>query len=372
MKVLALSCNTGGGHNSCAKAIQQSFQSCGDICDIEDALRFCSGKLSRFMAWGHSTMYRHIPGLFRVGYGYAERHPGLFRDNAAVFKLLTGGAEELYQFLQKEEFDAVICTHVFSGLLMGEILRRFPMKIKTAFVATDYTCSPGTANSRLDLYFIPSPALCGEYVEQGVPENKLVPCGVPVRSEFYDITDKKQAKENCGIAVDHFHVLVMCGSMGCGPMKLLAKQLRARMHDHCEISLVCGMNGRLYKQLSNTFRSVPNVHVYGYVNDIGTLMDSADLYVTKPGGLSTSEAAAKRLPMVLLDVVSGCEEYNMDFFAKCGGAVTALGVDGVVGRCQVLAREPERLEQMRKALASQFTGRAADTICEMLHSEVEA
>jgi len=369
MRVLILSCNTGGGHNACAGAIRQSFQNCGDICDIEDSIRFCSGKLSGFMSWGHTTMYRHIPRLFSFGYGFAEKHPSMIKDDASVYKLLTSGANKLRQFMIQGQYDTLICTHVFSGLLVHQMQRKAPLGIKTAFVATDYTCSPGTANSMLDLYFIPSPALCSEYMEQGVPEKKLVPCGIPIRSEFYHTADKELSKEKCGVGLDHFHVLVMCGSMGCGPMKLLAKQLYARMDARCEISLVCGMNEKLYKQLSNMFRNVPNVHIYGYVQDVSALMDSADLYVTKPGGLSTSEAAAKRLPMVLLDVVSGCEEHNMDFFVKTGGAVMALGVDGVVGRCLVLAKEPEKLEQMRNALAAHFPGNAADTISETMHKQ---
>lgn len=368
MKVLILSCNTGGGHNSCAQAIQQSLQSRGDSCDIVDSLGFCSGKLSKFMSWGHSTMYRRIPGLFRFGYGFAERHPGMLKDDAAAYKLLTGGTEELRQLLLEKEYDAVICTHVFSGLLLRETLLRFPMQLKTAFVATDYTCSPGAAKSDLDLYFIPAESLREEFISQGVPLDRIVASGIPVRPEFYESSNRNSAKKALGIDPSRFHILVTCGSMGCGPMEHLAKQLHVRMPPSCEISIVCGRNEQLYKQMATAFQGKGNVHVYGYVKDMNTLMDSADLCVTKPGGLSTSEAAVKRLPMVLLDVVSGCEERNLNFFLKCGGAVSALGVDGVVGRCLVLAKEPETLERMRNALAMQFPDNATEIISGTMHA----
>jgi len=368
MKVLILSCNTGGGHNSCAQAIQEQFQNTGDICDVADAVGFCSKMLSNFMTWGHATMYRHFPGLFRFGYGFAEKHPGILKDGTIVYKLLTGGAENLHFLLENEKYDTVVCTHVFSGVLLRETLRRHPRKLKTAFVPTDYTCSPGTAKSNADLYFIPAESLVEEFIAQGVPEDKIVVSGIPVRSGFYDRADINAAKRKFGMEPSHFHILVMCGSMGCGPMGQLVKQAYARLNQNCEISIVCGQNQKLRSKLDKRFRSASNVHVYGFVEDICAIMDSADICVTKPGGLSTSEAAAKGIPMVLLDVVSGCEEHNMDFFVHSGGAVTALCVDGVVGQCLTLAKDPEKQAKMRNALISQLPGNAAKILCDAMHN----
>ena len=99
MRVLILSCNTGGGHNACGEAIRQAFEAAGDTCVSADALQFTSNKLSKFMSWGHTTMYRRLPKLFRFGYGYAENHPKMMQEDAAVVKLLTGGAQQLHSFL---------------------------------------------------------------------------------------------------------------------------------------------------------------------------------------------------------------------------------------------------------------------------------
>ena len=80
-------------------AIRQAFEAAGDTCVSADALQFTSNKLSKFVSWGHTTMYRRIPKLFRFGYGYAENHPKMMGEDAAVVKLLTGGAEQLHSFL---------------------------------------------------------------------------------------------------------------------------------------------------------------------------------------------------------------------------------------------------------------------------------
>ena len=372
MRVLILSCNTGGGHNACAGAIRTAFTEQGHQCDIVDALGFVSDKLSKFMSWGHTTMYRHIPGLFRKGYGFAERHPNMLQDDATVYKLLTGGTEQLYAYIQEGGYDAVICTHVFSGLLLRQTLREYPLQLKTAFVGTDYTCSPGTAQSELDHYFIPAESLTAEFAVQGVPASKIVASGIPVCKEFYEHTDKGKAKETLGIDPSHIHLLMMCGSMGCGPMEKLAKLLSRGMDETMELSIICGTNEKLQQELTGAFGCFPGIHIHGFVKDIASLMDSADLYLTKPGGLSTTEAAAKRLPMVFVDAVAGCEEYNMHYFTSIGGAVTADNPEDLAQLCLELMESESRREQMRASLETLPHKNAADCICQTMCGDEKA
>lgn len=129
MRTLILSCNTGQGHNSCAKALQEAYEANGAVCDIEDALRFISPNFSKFISWGHTTIYRHFSGLFKWGYAYSERHPDLFHGNSSVFKLLTGGTNRMYEFIRDGQYDSVICVHVFSAMILTEMLKQHPMDI---------------------------------------------------------------------------------------------------------------------------------------------------------------------------------------------------------------------------------------------------
>ena len=372
MRVLILSCNTGGGHNTCAEAIQEAFLSQGYPCDIVDSLGFVSYKLSKFMSWGHTTMYRHIPRLFDAGYGFAEKHPDMLHDDAAVYKLLTGGAEHLHAYIQQGQYDTVVCTHVFSGLLLRQMLKEYPMPLKSAFVGTDYTCSPGTANSALDHYFIPVASLTDEFTAQGVPAEKIVPCGIPVRKEFYEPGDKAEAKQRLGIDPTHMHLLMMCGSMGCGPLEKLTKLLSQGMDEMMELSILCGTNKKLFKELSEEYALRPSIHIHGFRKDISLLMDSADLYLTKPGGLSTTEAAVKNLPMVFIDAVAGCEEYNLNYFISLDGAVTADSTEDLVQLCLDLLQNKAGLSRMEKALQKLPHDNAAKRICKTMCEDGKA
>ena len=366
MRILILSCDTGRGHNSCASALQHVFTEKGCSCHIADALSFVSDKFSKIISWGHTTMYRHVPGLFRFGYDFVEKLPAMPQDDAAMYKLLTAGTKQLHSYIQEGDFDTVICVHVFSGFLLRQTMREYPMQLKTAFVATDYTYTPGTAISELDYYFIPAESLKREYEAQGIPWDKLFVSGIPVHKEFYETADKNQAKLKLGLDPTHTHLLMMCGSMGCGPMDKLTKLLQEYMEQDMELSIVCGTNEKLQRELTQQFGEYPNIHILGFVHNISEMMDSADLYLTKPGGLSSTEAAAKRLPMVLIDAVAGCEKHNLNFFVSLGGAVTAESTEDLAQRCIELMKDKAKRSAMADALGSALCGNAARHIYDTL------
>lgn len=107
------------------------------------------------------------------------------------------------------------------------------------------------------------------------------------------------------------------------PIKSILKHLVRGLPEQAEVTVICGTNQRLYRQLNRRYGKDGLVHIVGYTDQVSLYMDSADLYLTKPGGISVTEAAAKQLPMLFVNAVAGCEQYNMDFFTKRHSAITA-------------------------------------------------
>lgn len=345
-KVIILSCSTGQGHNSCARALQEYFWQQGVACDVCDALAFLSKGFAKLISWGHSCMYRHFPGLFRWGYCYSEAHQGVFRQGSWVCKLLTVGANRLYRHLVLGRYDTVLCTHVFSAIMVSQLLRRRPLAVETGFVATDYTDYPGMESCPLGRCFIAGESLTEVYAQRGVPRETIVPTGIPVRQDFFEKLDKAEAKRQLRLREEDRHLLVMCGSMGCGPIRDILGHLAAELPRQVHVTVICGTNQRLYRQLNRRYGANSRIHLVGYTHRVSLYMDAADLYVTKPGGISVTEAAAKHLPMLFVDAVAGCEEYNMEFFLRRGCAATA-------GTPEELARLTLRLlgdEEERKGM----------------------
>ena len=362
MRVLILSCNTGEGHNSCGRALQRAFQANGIPCDMEDAFGFFSEKGSRFITSGFVGVYRHVPKLFSRGYQFAEEHPSVFREDSPAYRVLTAGARKVMDFIADGGYDTVLCTHVFSALILTEGLRREPMSLRTAFVATDYTCSPSCADSRLDTYFIPAESLKTEYAACGIPEEKLVASGIPLRPEFAVRGDRSAARQALGLPEDCRHLLVMCGSMGCGPIREMVDEMAARLPENCHISVICGTNRQLEEELRGEYGQHEQIRIHGFVSNISQMMDSADLYLTKPGGISVTEASRKGLPMFFVNAVAGCESHNMRFFMEAGAAASAETPAQIAKACLELLTDEERLAEMVRATEPFAAQRPEETV----------
>lgn len=372
MATLILSCNTGEGHNSCAKAIKEYYGTVGEECNIKDGLEFISPVVSHFISWGHSYVYRHLPWLFKWGYAHSEKHPAIFHDGSLIHKFMAQGTERMYEYIKNGQYDVVICTHVFTALMLTDVLKAHPMRLTTCFVATDYTCSPSVKDSNLDYYFIPDNELVTEFACKAIAEEKLIPSGIPVRQIFYISCAKKDAKVSMDVLPGHKHLIMMCGSMGCGPMKNLLHELAERISNDWELSVICGNNKKLYDKLSAKYKGNKRIHIRGFVKDMGTMMDSADLYLTKPGGISVTEAQAKALPMVLIDAVAGCEEYNYIHFIRKGGAKSGVTVNELVNVCLSLMQNDDERKRMKACLTTTEKRNSAQVIYNKMKSVAES
>ena len=368
MKFLILKCNTGEGHNSVAQAVAESLEAAGQSCEITDALAFLSERASEFVCSWHVRLYRHMPKLYGSGYRMAESHPAAFDEDSAVYKLLSAGAEKLREHVLSGGFDCIVCPHVIPSLMTTIMLKECPdMHPLTCNIATDYTCSPMTDESRLNIYFVPDGRVVPEFTAAGIPPEKLaVIDGIPVRREFYAQEDRTLAKRALGVPEWSPHLLMMFGSMGCGPMQRLTELLALILPKSAYMTVVCGTNETLEKKLLRFCEGRENVRVMGYVDDVPRLMSASDLFLTKPGGISTSEAAVKRLPMALMDTVGSCEGYNLRLFCASGGAVTADTPEELAGVCRELLYDQKALSDMSAALGRREN--SADQVCRELLS----
>ena len=367
MKTLILTCSTGEGHNSTAAAIEDVLAAHGESCDRADTLSFLSRLMSRAVCKAHTRIYRYMPKAFDTGYRIAEEHPDAFERKSLLYRLLTRGAKKLYRHIIDGGYDTVVCTHVFSALLVTGMKEKFPaLDLYTAFVATDYTCSPSVRECDMDVFFIPDASLTDDFVAKGVPKERIAATGLAVRAPFLTRRSREDACRACGLDVDQRHVLMMCGSMGCGPMEKLTRLLSEQLPADTVLTVICGTNRELERKLKRRFAERQRVRVLGYVKNVPELMDAANLYLTKPGGISVSEATAKGLPMVLINAVAGCEQYNLKYCLERGMAKTADTPEQLSALCAELLSDTEALAGMRQQIERYAHNDAAERIFERL------
>ncbi len=342
MNFLILSTATGQGHNSAARAVAESLELRGCSTKVLDVLKLRDEGLSEHISHLYAGITVHAPrffhGLYRIGQHVSS--PG---GRSPIYRLNTLYAKRLMEEINRFRPDAIICTHIFSAQAVTDLRERFGLDLPAVGIATDYTCIPFWEESALDGYVIPSPALTGEFTARGVPGDRLVPIGIPVLPKFLGHCSKKEARRALGLTAAHIF-LVMGGSMGYGDIGRLAESLTESVPDSQAVVL-CGSNEHLLRRVAATGKVIP----LRYTDRIPELMDASDVILTKPGGLSSTEAIAKRLPLVLTRPIPGCEQKNAEFLSSAGAAVFPGGETGAVSAARTLALGGSAAQKMKEA-----------------------
>ena len=364
MRVLILTCNTGGGHNAVAAALAESFRRLGVSSDTADGLSFISQKASRFVSKWHTRFYRRYPKLYKAGYMSAENDAESNDRDNPVYRYMTRGARRLDRAIQDGGYDAVVCVHVIPAMMMTELRRQRESGPVFCFVATDYTCSPTVGGCTPDICVIPHEELAEEFVSCGIARETLLAAGIPVRAVFRERGDRAAARSELALPPEGRHIVLMSGSIGCGPMADIAAELEKRMERGDFASVLCGSNRQMLYALRR--RGFRRVEAVGFTNRVHRYMDSADVLVSKPGGISITEAGTRGTPLLLADMVGGCETRNQEFFHARGWAETCQPEDMADAALALLDR-PERRQALVAQQHRDFDGLAADRVAQAVY-----
>ena len=364
MRVLILTCNTGGGHNAVAAALAESFRRLGVSSDTADGLSFISQKASRFVSKWHTRFYRRYPKLYKAGYMSAENDAESNDRDNPVYRYMARGARRLDRAIQDGGYDAVVCVHVIPAMMMTELRRQHETGPVFCFVATDYTCSPTVGGCTPDVCVIPHEELAEEFVSCGIARETLLAAGIPVRAVFRERGDRAAARSELALPPEGRHIVLMSGSIGCGPMADIAAELEKRMERGDFASVLCGSNRQMLYALRR--RGFRRVEAVGFTNRVHRYMDSADVLVSKPGGISITEAGTRGTPLLLADMVGGCETRNQEFFHAHDWAETCQPED-MADAALALLDWPERRQALVAQQHRDFDGLAADRVAQAVY-----
>lgn len=317
MKGLIFSITAGQGHNQTAKVLSDYLNASGVECSYMDVFEYINPLLSESVSKLYLMSSKNMPQIYGGGYRMCEK-----RDAGANHMLpkMTNAflAKRLLKLVRKEKPDVIICTHVFAALLVTYLTGHIDIQTHTIGIVTDFTIHPYWEDTNLDYYVTASELLTNQGVKKGIPEYKFKPFGIPIDPKFSRRKDKKEARKELGLE-DKDTVLVMSGSMGFGNVLEEIKELD-RLNLDYQIVTICGNNKKLKSQIDK-LEMKKIIYNYGYVNNVDIFMDAADCIVTKPGGLTTSEALAKGLPMIMNNPVPGQEDRNVEFLLNAGAAM---------------------------------------------------
>ena len=319
MKILILSCNTGEGHNAAGKAIREAAIRCGHTADMLDMFLLSGKKTSHAVGGAYVELVKHMPHafgmLYKIGMAISSN-----KHKSPVYYANALMAKKLAACLSQHDYDIIVTPHLYPAETMTYLKKKGMLKIPAAAIGTDYTCIPFWEETDLDAYFLPHEDCVSEYVHRGIPADRLYPYGIPVSGAFSPAEDRILAKMHARNALNLPQgvpiCLVMSGSMGFGKLAIFAAELSLRLKSGEHMVIICGNNKRIYTVLQKQFQNNPRVHILGYTNRVADYMDACDVIFTKPGGLTSTEALVKRIPIVHTAPIPGCETANRNFFVK--------------------------------------------------------
>ena len=365
MEALILSCGTGGGHNAAAEAIVQELTRRGHSARMLDPYSLLDDRTAARVGNAYIRLVQWSPRMFGVAYqlGMAVRRiPG----QSPVYWFQRRLARGMERYLREHPVDVIVMPHLFPAEAVTWLRRHGAACPPSVFVATDYTCIPFTEETDCDAYVIPAAELAGEFRGWGIPAEKLHPLGIPVRQQFRDAADRDAERRKLGLDPARQYLLLSGGSIGCGSLAQVVAQLRRELKPEQTMIVICGNHQRLFQRLSRLYSGDAQVQLLQSTPHMASYMRACDVFFTKPGGLSSTEAAVMEVPLVHLAPIPGCETHNEKVFASHGMSLSA-GTHPRRLRAGVrLISDSAAVSAMRQSQHRVIPHHAAEEICSLL------
>ncbi len=316
LRILVLYMAAATGHRQAAEAIRQTLKELYPEVEVrrESLSRYGNPFLRCLLESFYNAIIRLTPWFWN-----------LIWDSKEVYWLTYGLRNLLYQLnysrLYKKVIfpfnpQAVICTHNIACALCSVIKKAKAVNYLLAAVPTDFCLHSYWFYDNVDAYFLSHEGLKKKLREKGVDPKKIKITGIPISLNFSKSHNSKKLKKKWGLKEDLFTVLLMGGGQGMGSLKKNVLALD-KSHLPIQVLVVTGANRRLKKKIQRIQSKVIfPLKVLGYTRQIDELMEVSDLLISKPGGLTTTEALAKEIPLGIFDSLAGQERRNKELLLK--------------------------------------------------------
>ena len=347
MRVLLLSCSTGEGHNSAARALSEALNDLGVENEILDPIGLKNKKVRDLVSNSYNKLIQKAPIGFGMVYSIGHVYSSLPLPSP-VYYANTKYVEELYNYIKDNKYDKVICTHLYCMLAMTEINKRYEEKIPCYGVLTDYTIIPFFKDAKLDGYFVPTEDIKEEFINHGIDKNLVHVTGIPVSKKFSLEISKDDAKKELGIPNYKKIVTLMSGGVGCGNILKISQILEKELDESYSVCVLVGKNDKLKTKLETEFGNSSIVKPIGFTSEVYKYLKSSEVVLSKPGGLSSSEIAVSNTPFIHLKEIPGCESANIKYFTSKGISMLGRSNEQIIKSVKVILNDDSVREEMIK------------------------
>lgn len=314
MHVLFLYASTGCGHLKAAGYIREALleQNSNCIIHMADVLNLCYFPVESLILNAFKMLISKCPSIYRLLYRFTENNI-LFNRLAGLF--FSRSITVLKNRCIKEKVNVIVCTHplalLFASRLKGEMKEDCPV---TMGIITDYQIHKFWLYPRIDLYCVPNEEIKRELHSMGWQGDNVRVTGIPCPADV-------PTGEDTGSPNKPFW-LIAGGGWGLGNLESTTRCLLKKNHN-CNLLVVTGENHALYQRLKALEKRNPGrLIVKGTIPQLFYTMQQALAVLTKPGGLTVTEAMILRKPLILLKPLPGAEERNLNYLIRHGAAIS--------------------------------------------------
>ena len=333
MKILVIHASAGAGHFKAAEALFNGIKKSTDH-DVllVDALDYTSSFFKNSYKGIYFFLISKMPWVWGFFFWLLDIPwlQSFVRSSRRIYN--TFNANKLHRFLQEGRFDTIFMTHFLPTEVAASLKRSRRISSQLITIVTDFDVHKIWLADGIDHYAVASDWTKNKLLQLGIAQESVLVSGIPTDEKFSLTRDISVLKRTLGLRENIFTVLVATGSFGIGPIDEIIDALSG-----FQVIVVCGHNKSLFKKLS--VKNYQLAKILGLVDNMHELMAVSDAMVTKPGGLSISEALVSQLPLIFFNAIPGQETGNIKVLKTYG-----IGISG----CSV-KQISEELAQMKNS-----------------------
>jgi processive 1,2-diacylglycerol beta-glucosyltransferase len=349
-RILVLSASVGAGHLRAAEAIEMALRELAPQATVQniDVLTMTNTAFRRVYGKAYLDLVKMAPHVLGYIYDLMDRPvPPKSKGARLLLAMEKLNLTRLRSMLDTDQWDLVVNTHFLPAEIISHLRRDGKLSLRQMTVTTDFETHRLWVNEPCDHYTAATPEGAAYLVHWGVPAEHISVTGIPIHPAFAKPLDREQCLKAQGLHGDRPIVLQLAGGFGVGPIAKLYAALLA-LERPLEIVVVAGKNEDARAELAKL--EVPKRHhakVIGFTDKIHELMAVADIVVSKPGGLTTSEVLASGAAMVIVNPIPGQESRNSDYLLESGAAIKINNLPTMSLKLNELLSDDQKLQTLK-------------------------
>lgn len=339
---------TSSGHHHASQAVAQGLRRLDPTCQVLtiDAFDYTSRFVRSAIMQSYLSMIRHYPDVWEYLYDNPEIHRRVQHMRTLLHRY---HGRKLQRLLETAQPHAIACTQAFPCGMVADFKQQRRLRIPLVGVLTDFAPHLYWVHETIEAYVVPSEEVKLRFMAHGIHPDRIRVYGIPVEPRFLDPVDRPATYAHFRLEPATPVILVMGGGGGFGPIRELMQSLD-QVPQPCQFLVLTGTNDALLEWFRRRRFHHP-VLASGYVDAVPQLMDIATLIITKPGGLTTAEALAKHVPMLIVTPIPGQELCNARHLLAQGAAVQLSSPKAARDVVAQLLKDSRQLQRLREQAA---------------------